>query len=84
MTLTLVTTLPQKGGPDKDLVAGLERLLAEAKSGELQGIAFAAMYSTGEFKTDWDGTATCLPMLGAIAMLSYGFSHAIDSLPEED
>ncbi len=84
MVLSLVTKLPQKSDPDKDLILGLEKLLDEAKSGELQGIAFAAMYSTGEFKTDWDGTATALPMMGAIAMLSYAFSQAIDSLPQED
>ena len=81
MAISLVTKLPQSGDPDVDLIMTLEKLLKEAKTGELQGIAYAAMYTVNEFKVDWEGRSTALPLLGAITMLSYSFSNALDSIP---
>ena len=83
MAISLVK-LPRAGDPDVDLILTLEKLLEEEKTGELQGIAYAAMYSVNEFKVDWEGRSTALPLLGAITMLSYTFSNALDSIPPEE
>lgn len=39
--------------PQQDLVLQLERLLEEARSGELQGIAYAVTYVASEVSHGW-------------------------------
>ena len=74
---------PKLSQPDPDLIADLERLLKEAKSGDLEGLAWAAVYS-GYFLVDWDGTSSCLTLNGAIGMLAHDFAEAINQIPFEE
>lgn len=46
--------VPLKIEPNKDLVAMLECLLARARSGEMSGFGYAALYSDASFSTGWD------------------------------
>lgn len=55
----------------EDVVATLEQLLADAREGQLIGIAFAAMYRKKEYMVDTAGEASRNPtfargMLGAL------------------
>lgn len=64
--------------PSADIVNELERLLDEAKSGRLIGIAYATYSQQGVQGTGWSGEAgTRHPLGTAIMMLSHRYSTAL-------
>lgn len=68
--------LPDK--PYEGVVATLERLLADAKSGNLRAIAYAVVRAQGVQATGWDGAAgTRHPMSGAIMILHHRYAEAL-------
>ena len=66
------------GDPCPEIVETLERLLAEAKSGDLRGIAYAACKIGDVTATGWDGADGARhPLSTAIAVLSSRYSRAL-------
>lgn len=56
--------------PDQDTIDKLEELLAQAKRGELSGIAYAMLRPNGAIGTGWVGEKRSgNSMLGAVAAL---------------
>lgn len=54
---------------NKDVVASLERLLEEAKRGEIQSFAFAAVRPCGDSVTGWNNRAHYHHLLGALLVV---------------
>jgi hypothetical protein len=81
--MTSVTSLhgtPIKGEPlvvEEDVVAMLEGLLEEAKSGELRAIGYAAVYHNNDCKNEWEGDATIFSLYGAISLLYHEYTDAL-------
>jgi hypothetical protein len=78
-----VTVVELKPGnlPDEPyagVVETLERLLADAKSGNLRAIAYAVVRTQNVQATGWDGAAgTRHPMSGAIMILAHRYAEAL-------
>lgn len=69
-------TLP--GEPFGDLVTDLERLLADAKSGELRALAYAAIRKNEEIGTGWTGDhGTRNPLGLGILLLHHRYAEAV-------
>ena len=86
-----VTALPgvvlksERGVVDPELVAALERRLADAKAGLVDGIAYAVLSSDGMVMTHWVGSrATSNEMHGAISLLAAYFGRARLAQCDED
>lgn len=70
------TALP--GQPDEALVALLERLLEDARSGDLRAIAYATVRAGGAVGTGWDGgRGTRDPLSTAISILGVRYPLAV-------
>lgn len=54
---------------NKDVVASLERLLEEAKRGEIQSLAYAAVKPCGDSVTGWNNRAHYHQLLGALLVV---------------
>lgn len=66
------------GEVNPDLVADLERLLEDAKAGQLRGIAYATTLTTGAAATGWCGSDGARhPLAGAIMMLHHRYGAAL-------
>lgn len=66
------------GEPNLDMVEELERLLSEARSGELRGIAYATFKMGGSTGTGWSGSdGSRLPLGAAIMMLHSRYGEAL-------
>ncbi len=66
--------------PCDDLIATLEFLLAEAKSGNLRAIAYATVRGAkcDETGTGWDGGhGTRMPLAGSVMMLGDRYAEAL-------
>jgi len=64
--------------PNQQAIAMLETLLAQAKRGELHGIAYASIKSEGYVSTGWSGefnSSDVFRCLGAIESLKARFIH---------
>lgn len=57
-------TLP--GEPDEGIIATLEALLVDARSGDLRAFAYATVRQNNAVGTGWDGTAGTRYTLGAV------------------
>lgn len=68
-------TIP--GEPNKDIIEDLERLLAEAKAGQLEAIAYCTVRQ-GALGTGWvGGSGTRSAVSSAILMLSHRYAAAL-------
>lgn len=66
------------GDANPEIVETLERLLEEAKSGELRGIAYAACKVGDVTATGWNGSdGSRHPLSTAIAVLNSRYSRAL-------
>lgn len=66
------------GQPCKELVEGLEDLLAKAKDGEITGLAAGWVTRSGAFGTFWDGDAgTPVPLLVSVTALYKRFTNFV-------
>ena len=66
------------GQPNQDLIDTLERLLAEAKSGDLRALAIATVREGNITGTGWDGSdGTRHPLSSAIMMLHSRYASAL-------
>jgi hypothetical protein len=64
------------GEPDEEIVERLEGLLAEAKSGQLTGMAYAVTRPGDSVGTGWAGMyGTTFSLGGAILMLQLRYSE---------
>lgn len=64
--------------PSADTIEDLERLLADARSGHLVGIAYATVNRDGSQGTGWSGIAGTRHTVGtAIMMLFHRYSAAM-------
>lgn len=54
---------------NKELVASLEKLLEDAKRGELQSLAYAAVRPCGDSVTGWNNRAHYHQLLGALLVV---------------
>ncbi len=64
--------------PSTSIIEDLERLLSDAKSGRLVGLAYATASEDGVQGTGWTGEAGSRHPLGtAIMMLSYRYSAGL-------
>lgn len=64
--------------PNRSLVAELERLLDEAKSGDLRAMAYCTIRLYGSKGTGWDGADGTRDQLAAcIAMLQHRYTAAL-------
>lgn len=71
------------GDPNPDIVETLERLLEQARSGELRGIAYAACKVGDVTATGWDGSdGSRHPLSTAIAVLNSRYSRALYEVDE--
>ena len=64
-----IKTINQMGDIDEAAVAALERLLDQAKSGEVIGIAWAAMHADECTSFQCNGSSISRSLLGAITLL---------------
>lgn len=74
--------IPTGTEPVADLVATLEFLLAEAKSGNLRAIAYATVRGAkcDETGTGWSGGhGTRMPLAGSVLMLHDRYAEALRS-----
>lgn len=70
------------GDPNLEIVADIEQLLDEAKSGALTGFAYAAIRDNDN-GTGWCGNAGTREALGAaIMMLNHRYAHSLLGLDE--
>lgn len=61
---------PIAAKPNQDIVEEIERLLADAKAGKVQGIAVAEIITGAEFSVWFErGETSILSLLGAAEML---------------
>ena len=65
------------GEPDPHVVATLEDLLAEAKSGKLMTFAMVAFASDGFIRCCWRGQTPATSVLGGLRRLEYDMLRAI-------
>jgi len=66
------------GQPNPDMVETIERLLEDAKSGELRGFAYAAFKNGCLTVTGWEGSdGSRHPLSSAIAMLQHRYTAAL-------
>lgn len=72
---TGVTPQPPEGEINLDLIAKLEELLELAKTGNLTGIAYAALYP-GDFTGYNEAGRTTRAMIGALVMLQFDMCKA--------
>ena len=71
------------GEPNPEIVETLERLLDEARSGELRGIAYAACKVGDVTATGWDGSdGSRHPLSTAIAVLNSRYARALYEVNE--
>ena len=71
------------GEPNQDMIDDLDRMLGEAKSGELQAIAYCTVRD-GHKSTGWVGNSgTSDSIAAAIAMLSHRYADALLRLGED-
>lgn len=76
------TVLP--GEANDDLVATLEWLLADAKSGCLRGLAYATVRENNVIGSGWDGSdGTRYPLAAAISILSVRYPTALQDGKDE-
>ncbi len=61
--------VPHKQNPDEDVIAVAERLLKDAKSGRLQGIAAAGVNEKSEVITIFAGLSLPYQQVGALQAL---------------
>lgn len=73
--LQVVQTVPE---PDGEIIAVIEDLLARAKSGDLQAIAYCTVSDDGVVGTGWAGTdGTRHPLGMAVSILSVRYPTAV-------
>lgn len=69
---------PANGQPQPDLVEALERLLAAAKTGEIQAVAFAIIDDDRGVSTAWKGGFVANELMSAVAWLYFRYGRAFD------
>jgi hypothetical protein len=67
------------GAPVPEVVAVLEDLLAQAKTGELQSFAFASQCADGAMVTGFTDSTDVFAMLGALRLVEYKLLGGIES-----
>ncbi|MBS7703307.1 hypothetical protein [Chelatococcus asaccharovorans] len=66
------------GEPDPEMVQILEKLLAQARRGEIAAIGYAVVAPNTEIATGWLGlSGTRYTLGGAIGMLELRYRHAL-------
>jgi len=73
--------------PDAEVVEFLELLLAQAKAGDIVGIAVATIGPQESMGTGWKGNASIRTTAAAVGLLHHRFfaawnSHEGDTIPE--
>lgn len=71
---------PVGAQPQVDLIATLEGLLARARTGDLQAIAFAAVDSEAAIASGWAGasSSSSIHVAAAVFWLSHRFGNSFD------
>lgn len=73
------------GAPSTGIIEDLERLLSEARSGRLVGLAYATANEDGKQGTGWAGEAGSRHPLGtAIMMLNHRYAAGLLHPRQED
>ena len=76
-TLPGVAVRAERGVPDPEIIAAVEQLLDEARTGVLRGLTFAALSTDGMIRTDWRGAGTSSNEVhGAIVLLEARYARA--------
>lgn len=71
-----VSDAPADAKPQRDVIDRLERLLAQARSGELQAVAVAAVTCRGAVRHCWaDSEATFTQLMGAVTFLQVRYAQ---------
>ena len=66
------------GQPCEAIVETLERMLAEAKRGDITAIAYATVRGNGVIGTGWDGEdGARYPVASAVMMLHHRYAEAM-------
>ncbi len=68
------------GGPEpvSDLIKTLEGLLEQARTGELQALAYCTVRASGKIGTGWNGGAgTRFPLGSAVAILAVRYANGM-------
>jgi hypothetical protein len=69
---------PASGQPQQDLIEAIEKLLAAAKTGEVQAVAFAVIGDDRDIKTGWKGGFVACELMAAVAWLYFRYGRAFD------
>lgn len=78
-----ISVVPIKPQVDAEVVERLEELLAEAKAGKINYVAYTAQRPTGRFTTGWIGACVCrMEMIGQLSHLQHRLHAAIDAEPD--
>ncbi len=72
--------IASRGEPHAGLIARLETLLEQARSGEICGIAFALDYQDGGYSWGCDGAINRAKVIGALEAVK---AHIVNLLLEE-
>lgn len=73
--------IPAATEPDAELIATIEGLLEDAKSGALQALAYCTVRMDGEIGTGWDGAGGTRYALGmAVSILSVRYPADVAGL----
>ena len=66
------------GVPDIDTIAEIERLLSQAKAGEVVAIAHATVLANGNTRSGWAGGASIIPLGFSIGNLMHRFFTGVN------
>jgi hypothetical protein len=76
------TVLP--GEANEELVATIEQLLSDAKSGSLRALAYVTVRENNVIGSGWDGSdGTRYPLAAAISILSVRYAMALQDGKDE-
>lgn len=62
----------------QDVIATLERALAQARAGELSSVAVAAVYRDGAVGAEWSTLPSRAAMLGSVSRLAHKLNVEAD------
>ncbi len=70
--------VPQAREPKPDLIEALEELLEMARSGEVQGVAWAALHADRLASWRVAGAPVCYPTIGALAAMQTALCEQVN------
>lgn len=69
--------------PQNDVIEVLERILEEAKTGDVQGITFALIKHDSSIATGWKGEYVANTMMAAVSWLLFRFGNAFNDTKDD-